>query len=96
MEGRRQFIPREKGYLELTQAELDAQKDKERRNFSKLVRTATFATMLSAAALSPEAMHAQQPEMEKHNIEQVQIRMSEEIRCENWISELGEAHPVLK
>jgi hypothetical protein len=95
-EGRRQFIPREAGDPELTQAELDAQKYKEGSNLSKIMRTAAFATMLGAAALSPEAIHAQQPELEKQNVERMQFRMSDERQCESWISGLGEAHPALK
>jgi hypothetical protein len=96
MEGRRQFIPREAGDPELTQAELDAQKDSQVGNLSRIMRSAAFATMLGAAALSPEAMHAQQPELEKQNVEQMHFRMSDGMKCESWVSGLGEAHPTLK
>jgi hypothetical protein len=96
MEGRRQFIPREAGDPELTQAELDAQEDKESGNLSKIIRTAAFATMLGAAALSPDTMRAQQPELEKQNAERIQLKISDEMRCESWIAGLEEAHPILK
>src|ERR1019366_9354199 len=96
MEGRRQFIPREAGDLELTQAELDAKQDAEHGKLPQFMRTAAFATALGAAALSPEVAYAQQPELERQNIERMQIRITEETSLESCVSAMAEADPTLK
>jgi hypothetical protein len=85
MENRRQFIPRQEGDTQLTQAELDAQSESG-GDIAKFFKNAGYAALLGAAAFNAENASAQTSPVEKQKIESVKQEFAEEENCQILLS----------